>query len=85
VAVTKSCVPTVTEQVVFPVHAPLQPANVEPVAGVAARVTAVPLAYTPVHSVVQLPIAELGLLLTFPEPFTMTVTSGGSFHPTAGV
>ena len=59
----------VTVQVVVPVHAPPQPTKVEPVSGVAVRVTIVPVENTPVQSVglrlvlvlLQLPIAELGL------------------------
>ena len=42
VAVTVVAALTVTVQVPVPEHAPLQPANVEPPAGVAVRVSAVP-------------------------------------------
>ena len=44
VAVTVDADVTVTTHVPLPVHAPDQPANVEPVAGVAISVTTVPLA-----------------------------------------
>jgi hypothetical protein len=43
VAVTEVFALSVTEQAPVPLHAPLQPVKVEPVAGVAVRVTAVPL------------------------------------------
>jgi hypothetical protein len=44
VAVTLRAAVIDTVQVVVPVHAPLQPANVEPVAAAAVSVTDVPLA-----------------------------------------
>ena len=44
VAVTLSAALIVTEHDPVPVHAPLQPPNVEPLAGVAVNVTCVPLA-----------------------------------------
>ena len=92
-AVTIDRVVGVTVQVVIPVHAPPQPAKVEPVSGVAVRVTIVPVENTPVQSVglrlvlvlLQLPIAELGLPETVPAPVTWTWTSGGSFHAVGGV
>jgi hypothetical protein len=43
VAVTDWLAFMVTEQAAMPVQAPLQPANVEPEAGVAVRLTTVPL------------------------------------------
>jgi hypothetical protein len=43
VAATAVLAARVTEHVPAPEHAPLQPVKVEPVAGVAVRVTAVPL------------------------------------------
>jgi hypothetical protein len=76
----------VTVQVVaVPVHAPPQPVKVEPVFGVAVRVTVVPVENTPLHSVVHLSIAEDGLLETWPPPVTSTWTSGGSFQAVGGV
>lgn len=81
--------------VVVPVHSPPHPVKVEPLVGVAVSVTMVAVAKTPVHSVPQLKMPELGLLLTCPVPvpvtipftvgFTVTVNSGGSFQLVAGV
>ena len=44
VAVTERAAVMLTVQVLVPVHAPLQPLKVEPAAGVAVNVTAMPLA-----------------------------------------
>ena len=43
-AVTVRAWDIVTWQVPVPLHAPLQPANLEPLAGLAVKVTTVPLA-----------------------------------------
>lgn len=75
----------VTVHVVVPLHAPPQPVNVEPVSGVAVRVTTVPVENTPVQSTVHLSMAEVGLLETDPEPVTSARTSGGSCQLAAGV
>ena len=74
-----------TVHVVVPLHAPPQPVKVEPVSGVAVRVTTVPVENTPVQSIAHLSMAEVGLLETNPEPVTSTRTSGGSFQLAAGV
>ncbi len=65
-AVTVFAEVIVTVQVV-PVHAPLQPVKVEPVAGVAVRLTVVPYAY-----VALLPM-ETGLTLPLPVPDLLTL------------
>jgi hypothetical protein len=56
-----------TEQAPVPVHAPDQPANVEPAAGTGVRATLVPLAKSCEHVDPQ-SIPE-GELLTVPAPF----------------
>jgi hypothetical protein len=53
VAPTTVAADTVTLQTPVPPHAPVQPVNVEPVAGVAVRVTGVPLATGSEQSVPQ--------------------------------
>ena len=53
-AVTVVVAETVTVQAPVPLHAPLQPVNVEPAAGVAVRVTAVPLVTDSTQSAPQL-------------------------------
>ena len=55
-----------------PVHAPDQPAKVEPAAGAAVNVTEVPEAYDSVQSVPQL--MPVGVLVTVPEPVPALVT-----------
>ena len=65
----------VTAQAAVPVHAPLQPANVEPEAGVSVIVTTVPLVKFAVHVPGQL-IPE-GLLVTVPVPFPARLTVRG--------
>src|SRR5262245_12108631 len=72
VAVTEVAAFTVTEQVPVPEHAPLQPANEEPAAGVAVRVIAVPGVTDCEHVVPQLMPA--GLLVIVPEPAPLLVT-----------
>jgi hypothetical protein len=64
--VTEAAAVRVTAQVLVPVQAPDQPANVEPEAAVAVSVTAVPLAKLALHVGAQL-IPE-GLLVTVPVP-----------------
>jgi hypothetical protein len=67
VAVTVCAAFIVTVQVlVVPVQPPLQPVKVDPAAGVAVSVTAVPLANVPEQVVPQLMPA--GALLTVPAP-----------------
>jgi hypothetical protein len=62
----------VTLQVPVPVHAPLQPAKVDPAAAVAVRVTTVPL----LKFALQVPgqLMPAGLLLTEPVPVPAGVT-----------
>jgi hypothetical protein len=65
---------TVTTQLPVPWHPPpLQPVNTDPEAGVAVRVTWVPLLYVALQVAVQLLIPG-GLLVTDPFPFTWTVS-----------
>jgi hypothetical protein len=72
VAVTDWAALIVTEQVPVPVHAPLQPVKVEPVAGVAVSVTAVPLAKLAAQVAGQLMPA--GTLVTVPVPVPALVS-----------
>jgi hypothetical protein len=72
VAVTVVAALTVTAQVPVPVQAPLQPANVEPAAGVAARVNDAPGVTVSAQSLPQLmPAGELD---TVPRPVPVLVT-----------
>ena len=57
-----------TVQVPVPVHAPLQPVKVLPVAGVAVRVTLVPLLKNALHVEPPLQLIPVGDELTAPEP-----------------
>ena len=57
---------SVTAHVPVPLHAPLQPANLEPEEGVAVNVTAAPLLKAALHVDPQL-MAE-GVEVTAPEP-----------------
>jgi hypothetical protein len=75
VAVTEAAALIVTEQAPAPVHAPLQPAKVAPLPGVAINVTTVPLAKFAVHVVPQL--MPDGLLVTVPLPVPASVTVNG--------
>ncbi len=59
-------------QVPVPLQAPLQPAKVEPAAGVAVRVTTLPEAYGSAQSVPQ--FTPAGLLVTVPLPLPVFVT-----------
>jgi hypothetical protein len=75
VAVTAAAPPIVHEHVAaVPLHAPLQPANTEPEAAVAVRVTRVPVVRASVQSVPH--VIPAGLLETVPEPepFLATVS-----------
>ena len=73
VAVTEVAALTVTVQVPAPAHPPpLQPANVEPVAAAAVKVTAVPLVYEAEH--VEPQSMPAGLLVTVPLPVPALVT-----------
>jgi hypothetical protein len=76
VAVTAVAAVTVTTQVPVPEHPPpVQPVNVEPSAGNAVSVTAVPLAKFAVHVVGQLIPAGLLLTVPLPVPFSFTVSA----------
>jgi len=73
VAVTVVLALSVTVQVPVPVQPPpLQPLNVDPAAGVAVKVTTVPLAY----AAMQLAPQEMpaGLLVTVPIPAPVLLT-----------
>jgi hypothetical protein len=69
-AATLSATFIVTEQALVPLQAPLQPLKPEPVAGVAVKVTCVPLAKLALQVAPQL-IPE-GELVTMPFPDTLT-------------
>jgi len=74
VAVTLRAALMVTLQVLpAPVQAPLHPANTEPTAGVAVRVTTVPLAYSAPHAVPQSIPAGLDVTLPLPVPALATL------------
>ena len=79
VAVTDFDAFMVTEQVPVPVQAPLQPANMEPEAGLAVRVTAVPV----LKLALQVPgqSIPLGLLVTVPDPVPARLTVRGWVLP----
>lgn len=72
VAVTASAAFMVTAQLPVPVHAPLQPPNVEPTPAVCARVTSVPLAKLAAHVPGQ--VTPAGVLVTVPLPDPAFVT-----------
>jgi hypothetical protein len=72
VALTACTALIVTVQVPVPVQAPFQPVNVDPVAGVAVKATAVPLANEARHVVPQEMLA--GALVTVPLPVPDLVT-----------
>jgi hypothetical protein len=72
VAVTEAFAVGVTLHVPVPVHAPNQPVNVEPVAGVAVSVMAVPLAKLAEQVVPQ--VMPAGELLTDPVPVPASTT-----------
>src|SRR5437667_5342956 len=74
VAATEVAALTVTVQVPVPAHPPpLQPANVEPVAAAAVKVTAVPLVYEAEHVAPQLMPPELLVTVPLPVPALVTV------------
>jgi hypothetical protein len=77
VAVTAAAAVTVTTQAPVPVHAPLHPANVDPVAGAAVNVTIVPLAKLAAHAVPQL--IPVGALVTVPVPVPASATVNVKF------
>jgi len=66
VAVTLLVCVSVTAQTPVPLHAPLQPANLEPAEGVAVNVTAAPLLKAALHVDPQL--MPEGVKVTAPEP-----------------
>jgi hypothetical protein len=72
VAVTDELAVRVTAHVPVPLQAPDQPANVEPVLGVAVSVTGVPLAKLALHVCPQL--MPDGLLVIVPVPVLCTVS-----------
>ena len=72
VAVTVVLALTVTVQAAVPVHAPLQPVKVDPVTGVAVKVTWVPVATDIEHVVPQ--AIPAGELVTSPLPVPLFVT-----------
>src|SRR5918996_1307671 len=72
VALTLTFAFGVTVQVAVPVQAPLQPENVDPLAGAAVSVTGAPVGNRPEHVVPQL--IPAGLLFTVPLPVRVTVT-----------
>ena len=69
-AVTDWAADIVTTQAPVPLHAPVQPVNAEPEAGVAVSVTAAPDEYEALQVLPQLMPA--GEELTVPEPFRLT-------------
>ena len=80
VAVTASAALIVTEHVPVPVQpSPLQPANVDPVAGAAVSTTTCPLVKLAEHVVPQL--IPAGLLVTVPVPVPSLVTVRVSLLP----
>ena len=86
VAVTFWALVNVRVQLLRLLQAPLQPAKVWPLAGVAVRVTVVPLAKSAVH-VPLVQLRPLGLLVTVPLPLVVTVrgTEVGMDEDVAGV
>src|SRR5262245_63719176 len=77
VAVTVRAWVMATVQAPVPVHAPLQPANVDPVAALAVSVTLVPLAklaFCVVHVVPQLMPAGLDVTVPVPVPALFSVS-----------
>src|SRR4029453_3900304 len=75
VAVTVVAALSVTVQVPVPEHPPpLQPVKVEPAAGVAVKVTAVPLAYAAEHVAPQEIPAGLLVIVPVPVPLGLTVS-----------
>ena len=64
--------PAVSAHAPVPLHAPLHPANVEPEAGAALKLTEAPLLKFALHIVPQL--IPGGLLVTVPDPLPARVT-----------
>src|SRR5271154_3228463 len=77
VAVTVVAAVTVMVQLPVPSHGALQPVNVDPVAGAAVKVTAVPLAKFAVQ--VGLQLIPAGELVTVPVPVPASVTVSAKF------
>jgi len=75
VAVTLLAWLIVTWQLAVPVHTPLQPANTEPVAGVAVSVTTVPVSNGTLHVAPQLRPSGLDVTLPVPFPAFATVSA----------
>jgi hypothetical protein len=73
VAVTPRASPIVTWQLPAPAHAPLHPANTDPLADVAVRVTTVALSNGALHAVPQLIPAGLEVTVPPPRPAGVTV------------
>jgi hypothetical protein len=73
VAVTLVAALTVTAQLAVPVHAPLQPVKVEPVAAAAVSVTLVPETTVALQVVPQLMPAGLEVTVPLPVPALVTV------------
>ena len=69
-----------TVQVPVPVHAPLQPAKVEPPVGVATRVTGAPLGKLLLH--VEPQLMPAGELVTVPVPLPVLATFRTKFPGT---
>jgi hypothetical protein len=72
VAVTLRACVTATVQAPVPLHAPLQPVKLYSAAGVAVRLTRVPLAKLALQVLPQL--IPLGLLVTVPLPAVVTLS-----------
>ena len=75
VAVTARAAVSDTAQVPVPVHAPLQPANVEPLAAAAVSVTDVPLAKFAVHVLPQLMPDGDDVTVPVPVPAFVTLSA----------
>lgn len=73
VAVTFFAASMVTEQPPAPVHAPLQPTNIEPLAGVALSVTTLPLGNNAEHVLPQSIPAGVLVMVPVPVPVLLTV------------
>lgn len=82
VAVTERAAVIETVQVLVPVHAPLQPLNVEPLAAAADNVTDVPLAMLALQVAPQLipPVFDV----TVPVPVPALVTDNANVPPPVG-
>src|SRR5579883_1453032 len=76
VAVTEAAEDKVTVQALVPLHAPLHPLKVEPLAGFAVSTTFVPEAKTAEHLLPQLMPAGTLVTVPLPEPALLTVRVG---------